>query len=359
MPCAVTSTASGSFRAMALYDLVAGLPLELETVSFEPAELAVSAQFTRRTTTVKLAGGGLEGLGEDVTYDGDEHAPERLPRLELAGSWTLDSLSRRLNELDLFPAGAPNQAAYLDYRRWAFESAALDLALQQAGRSLGEAVGREARPLTFVSSTRDSSLDGWLALYPGLRFKLDPLPEWTDDHIAELAALGKVDVVDLKGAYHGTSVDNPPNPDLYRRVAEAFPTAWIEDPALDPETDGVLEPHRDRITWDAPIHSWADVEGLPFAPRCLNSKPSRFGPVERLFEFYDRCAEHGIALYGGGQFELGVGRGQIQLLAGLFHPDGSNDVAPGGYNSAEPLAGLPESPLDPSPAPTGFRRSVS
>ena len=114
-------------------------------------------------------------------------------------------------------------------------------------------------------------------------------------------------MVDLKGAYHGTPVDNPPNAELYRRVAEAFPDAWIEDPGLTPETDAVLEPHRDRITWDAPIHSWADVEALPFPPRCLNSKPSRFGSLARLFEFYDRCAEHGIALYGGGQFELGAG----------------------------------------------------
>ena len=29
----------------------------------------------------------------------------------------------------------------------------------------------------------------------------------------------------------------------------------------------MLEPYRDRITWDAPIHSWADVEALPFEPQ--------------------------------------------------------------------------------------------
>ena len=120
----------------------------------------------------------------------------------------------------------------------------------------------------------------------------------------------------------------------------------------------MLEPHRDRITWDAPIHSWADVEALPFPPRCLNCKPSRFGSLERLFEFYDRCDEHGIALYGGGQFELGVGRGQIQLLAALFHPDGPNDVAPGGYNDPEPRPGLPASPLSLALEP-GFRAHVA
>ena len=108
----------------------------------------------------------------------------------------------------------------------------------------------------------------------------------------------------------------------------------------------MLAPHRARITWDAAIHEWSDVQALPFPPRCLNCKPSRFGSVKRLFDFYDGCAEHGIALYGGGQFELGPGRGQIQLLASLFHPDAPNDVAPAGYNSTEPAAGLPVSPLE-------------
>ena len=46
--------------------------------------------------------------------------------------------------------------------------------------------------------------------------------------------------------------------------------------------------------------------------------------------------QEGIELYGGGQFELGVGRGQIQILAALFSADGPNDVAPGGYNANEP-----------------------
>ncbi len=63
-------------------------------------------------------------------------------------------------------------------------------------------------------------------------------------------------------------------------------------------------------------------------------------------------------MYGGGQFELGPGRGQIQYLASLFHPDGPNDVAPGGYNAPEPPAGLPDSPLPVATEPTGFRWSA-
>ena len=54
--------------------------------------------------------------------------------------------------------------------------------------------------------------------------------------------------------------------------------------------------------------------------------------------------------------ELGVGRGQIELLAAIFHPDAPNDVAPSAYNEDDPVGELPGSPLDPSPAPSGFRR---
>ena len=162
---------------------------------------------------------------------------------------------------------------------------------------------------------------------------------------AELQELGCVDSIDLKGQYSGTVVDNPPDPNLYRRVIEAFPDAWIEDPALTPETEPVLEPQADRVTWDAIIHSVEDIEALRWPPRTVNVKPSRFGTIERLFATYEYCEQKGIDAYGGGQWELGVGRDHIQLLASLFHPDTPNDVAPGGYNAAEPPPDLPVSPL--------------
>src|SRR5919198_2379099 len=163
-------------------------------------------------------------------------------------------------------------------------------------------------------------LERWVELYPDLRFKLDPTGSWTEELVAGLAALDRVEVVDLKGQYKGTVVDQPPDPKLYTRVAEGFPEAWIEDPALTPETDRVLEPHRARITWDAVIHSVEDVERLPFRPRALNCKPSRFGSVRELLRFYAYCEREGIRLYGGGQFELGPGRGRIQYLPPLFPP---------------------------------------
>ena len=164
-----------------------------------------------------------------------------------------------------------------------------------------------------------------------------------------------MDSVDFKGYYSGSIVDQAPDPVLYRRVAEAFPNAWIEDPALTEETDAALAPYRDRFSWDAPIHSIEDIEALPYPPRMVNIKPSRLGGLRNLLDAYAYCAERGIGNYGGGQFELGVGRGQIQYLASLFHPDAPNDVAPSGYNLPAPAAGLPDSPLAPATAAIGFR----
>jgi hypothetical protein len=345
---------------MRLYEHVAGLPVVVDEVELERHVLEVGSGFTRATTVVHLVGAGEEGVGEDVTYDAAEH--DDPPVAPVVGRWpSLDALSSRLDEVDLFRS-PPSQAAYLDYRRWAWESAALDLALRQAGRSLAEALEREARPLQFVASLRVAdppSADPvlrWLEVDPGLRFKLDPTADWDDALIAELEATGAVDVVDLKGAYRGTSVDNPADAGLYRRVAEGFPAAWIEDPDLsDADAAAALSEHRDRITWDAPIHSVADIEALPFPPRMLNVKPSRFGSVRRLLDTFDYCAERGITTYGGGQFELGPGRGHIQYVASLFSPDASNDVAPGEYNEGGARPGLPRSPLPVAAAPTGFR----
>jgi L-alanine-DL-glutamate epimerase-like enolase superfamily enzyme len=345
---------------VSLYDAVRDLPLVVDGYTLEGLELQARSDFLRKTTVVHLQGGGEEGIGEDVTYDASEHdrLQARGPDLPLTGSWTLDSFSQRLAELPLFDH-EPEQHRYVDYRRWACESAGLDLALRQAGLSLGEAVGRNPRDVVFVVSMglgtppTTERVRAWLELYPSLRFKLDANPDWSGELVAELAATGAVDSIDFKGQYRGTVVDTPPDASLYRRVAEGLPDAWLEDPALTDETELVLEPHRDRVTWDAIVHSVEDIEGLPWPPRTVNVKPSRFGSVERLFAAYDYCVADGIGAYGGGQWELGPGRGHIQLLASLFHPQTPNDVAPREFN-LEPQPGLPTSPLRVEPRETGF-----
>lgn len=389
---------------MSTWDLLADLPVEIDGYELEPLQVAISPEFVRKTTVIRLHGAGEEGVGEDVTYaPEDQEALQRSgATFPLAGRYTLATFAEHIRTLDLFPSrpptdnpNAPRTTAprsttaaprsttaspnatqttapqsstaqsprpeFRLYRNWAFDSAALDLALRQAGESLHDALGREPEPVRFVASLRlgePPSLDPVkrrLRIAPDLQFKLDPTPSWDAALIAGLVELGAVESVDLKGQYEGTIVDNPADPELYRRVIEAFPDAWIEDPKLTPETEPILLAHRERITWDAPIHGVADIEALPFAVRALNIKPSRLGGLRSLLDAYDYCAAHGIAMYGGGQSELGPGRGQIQYLASLFHPDSPNDVAPAGYNLPEPPADLPASPLAPAPAETGFR----
>jgi hypothetical protein len=350
---------------MSTYERVADLPLTIDEYALEGLVRTVSSGFERHTTVIHLRGGGEEGRGEDVTYmEDDQRAQqEHGPVLPLSGEWTFDSFSEHLGAIDLFPARPATWEVFVNYRRWAFESAALDLALRQAGRSLADVLEREVQPVTFVVSSRMGDpptiepVTRRLARYPWLRFKLDATPDWDDALISGLVETGAVDSLDFKGLYKGTEVDTVTDPAFYRRIAETFPDAWLEDPDLEPpEAREALRPFEDRITWDAPIHSIDDILAQPVLPRTVNLKPSRFGSVRALFDAYDFCDERGMGAYGGGQYELGPGRGQIQYLAALFHADGPNDIAPGGYDALDPEPGLPESPLRPDPEPTGFRR---
>ena len=350
---------------MSTFDLLADLPLEVDGYTLEGLQANVSSGFERLSTVVHLTGGGLEGVGEDVVYDAEDHvALQRAGAVHaqaLSGRFALGAFCELVDSLDLFPV-APQRDVSRLYRRWTFHSAALDLALAQAGAPLHERLGREPRPVTFVVSIRLGEpptldpLERRLARYPSLRFKLDPTTSWTPELIGALVATGAVDSVDFKSLYTGTIVDQPPDPVLYQRVVDAFPNAWIEDPdVVTPETAAVLASEHHRITWDAPIHSIDDIEALPFPPRMVNLKPSRIGGLAKLCATYDYCAERGIQAYSGGQFELGPGRGQAQYLASLFHPDTPNDLAPAPFNEYDPPAGLPVSPLAPAPSPVGFR----
>ena len=324
---------------MPLWDELAGLQVRIDDYATKRRELANDG-WTRVTTTVELTGDGKLGEGEDVTYEAAAH--DDFPdELMLAGTWSLDDLSRRLDDLELS-----------DFRRWAFESAALDLALRQAERSLDDVVGRSYRPVRFVASTR-TDVGPWLENDPALELKLDATKEWDEALMRRLAALDRVRVVDLKAYYRGTSVDLAPDPAFYRAIADSFPDVVIEDAWLEDGCLEALQGAEARLSFDAPVHSLDDLDKLAVDVRWLNVKPSRFGTVRELVECIEACDERGIQMYGGGQFELGHGRDQIQRLASLFYADGPNDVAPSEYNAGGPDPGLPRSPLPP-PDGLGF-----
>jgi hypothetical protein len=348
-----------------LWPRLAALPLVVERYELEALSAELAGGMIRTTIGVRLHGAGHDGLGEDVSVMPDEPDPfgNVATELPLAGDWTLGSFADHLATLEQWSTPPEYVFARL-WRNWAYESAALDLALQQAGRALHEVLEREPRPLTFVNSLglgdppSTDTIHRRLARHPDVRFKLDAAPTWTLAICQDLAATGAVDVVDFKGQYGLEVEDAAALGAMYERVVATFTDSILEDPHDLPEVTGPLAPHTGRVSYDAPIHSVDDLATTPVNPiRTVNIKPCRTGSLRALLALYAHCEAEGIRMYGGGMGENGVGRGQIQLLASIFHPDGPNDVAPSGFNAEEPLADLPTSPLPPQPAATGFRRA--
>lgn len=345
-----------------MWPRLAELPLVIEGCEYERLYTVLAHEFERITTHVRLVGGGVDGLGEDVSIFREDGTALHVvqPTLPLTGEWTLAGFCAQLATLELW-AEPPEYDGALHWRRWAFESAALDLALRQAARPLHDLLGLEPQPVRFVNSLglgKEPSIEPVrrrLARSPGVRFKIDAETTWPLPLVGEVAATGAIDTIDFKGLY-GLEVKEPEalGP-LYDHVLTAFPDAYLEDPHDLPEIAQRLGDHLDRVSYDAPIRTPDDIGTTPLPARVVNIKPSRIGSLRELFEIYARCTREERSMYGGGMGELGVGRGQIQLLAALFHPDAPNDVAPSTYNEDEPAGDLPTSPLTPQPHSSGFR----
>ena len=253
------------------------------------------------------------------------------------------------------------------YRRWAYESAALDLALRQNGVPLHEALGRDPRPVNFVCSTRLSSFEEdshsntdpvrrRLEKYPTLRFKLDPENDWDAELIAELAEIAGVDVLDLKGLYRGTPVDVETDPELYGAVAEAFPDAYLEDPDLNDETRPVLEPHADRDHLG---------RAASLARRHRGARaPAAGDQLEAVaLRLPERAVRRLRALRAAGDCDLRRRPGRVGRRDAARSSTWPRSFTPTPPTTSPPPAtttrpcpdGLPSSPLDPAPSVTGFR----
>src|ERR687892_391481 len=299
-----------------LWPRLAELPLVVESYEYDRLHAVLAHEFQRVTTLVRLVGAGADGLGEDVSvHVEDGSSPhETQPALPLAGEWTLAGFCDHLATLDPWPK-PPAWEAARRFRNWAFESAALDLALRQAGRALHDVLGLEPRPVRFVNSLglgEQPSIEHVrrrLARSPGVRFKLDAEAAWSPALVDEVAATGAVDTIDFKGQYDLEVKDPEALTALYDHVVAAFPDAYLEDPHDLPEIARRLGDHAERVSYDAPIGSADDIGATPLPARVVNVKPSRIGSVRELFEIYARCARDQRPMYGGGMGGLGVGRG--------------------------------------------------
>jgi len=108
---------------MSFWDSVAGLEFRVDGYTLARRESQTRSGWARVTTVVELDGGEAAGVGEDVTYEAESH--DGVPaELMLEGKWTLADFSRFLDGVEELAEG---------FRRWAFESAELYLALRQNG----------------------------------------------------------------------------------------------------------------------------------------------------------------------------------------------------------------------------------
>lgn len=348
---------AGADSGSGLYGAVRSLPLTIEGVALDEKRIETDKRAFERTV-IELHGDSHVGFGEDVTPDVESHERLRAEGLALpSGTYTVETVSARLD--DESGAAPPSQAVDGPNRRWAVESAALDLALKQAGETLASALDRTYEPVRFVVSPQLGDPPSIEPLHrlrepdPTLEFKIDVPADPSDALLSELTATDAVRVLDLKGQY-SDDVGAPADPALYRRLFELFPTATIEDPTLTDATRPILEAHADRISWDAPITGVESLTALPWKPAALNIKPCRFGTLESLCRVLDIAIERGIDLYGGGMFELDAGRAHSQALASLLYPGGHNDLAPPAYYKPAPDHVRPTSPLDAPARPSGI-----
>ena len=326
---------------------IADLPLEIEDYGLERLAARRLRDFTRVSTVLRLRGGGDEGLGEDVTYDAEDHDVLQEAGAGAAARRQLDArvvLRPPRHAGPVARAAAPRGvASTTGCGRTSRPRSTSRCA--RPGLPLPEALGREARPLTFVVSLRlGEPADARAAArapgpLPGLRFKLDPTPTGRRAGRRARRRPARVDSRRPQGPVQGLGRRQGRRPGALPARRRGVPAGVDRGPALTDETDRCSSPTATASRGTRNIHCGGGHRGLPFAPRMVNVKPSRLGGLRELLRAYDHCAEHGIAMYGGGQFELGAGPRPDPVPRGLFHPDSPNDVAPGGYNDVEPAGG--------------------
>ncbi len=89
---------------------LAELPVRVDHAELSFPSVVVSSGWERVSTVIALHGDGEVGLGEDVTYEADEHRAVEAsgPPLDPTGEHTLGEFCAGIEALDLFPAGAPS-----------------------------------------------------------------------------------------------------------------------------------------------------------------------------------------------------------------------------------------------------------
>ena len=147
---------------MSTWELLAELALEIDDYALEPLRAERLERLRAQEhghPAPRRRHGRVSARTSPTTRSTRRSCRTRVPSLPLAGRFTLASFSEHLAGLSLFPE-PPQREVSARYRTWAYESAALDLALRQAGSTLHAALDREpeAGAVRGVAAPRRAAL---------------------------------------------------------------------------------------------------------------------------------------------------------------------------------------------------------
>ena len=294
-------------------------------------------------------------MGEDGPTRGSttSRSRKRAP-CRLAGSYSLGELCGRVGGLDLFP-DLP-YATFEALRRWAFEPPRSTSRCAGASRSV--AVSRDPRPvdvrrLHAARAPAGPRAGSRCSIATGPRFKLDPTNTGANDLMASSSRPARSTRL-TQGPLPGTPVDEQTDPVLYRGVRpRRFPKPGSRIPT---------SPTRPPPSWSPTVtaspgtrRSIRSPTSRPSrSPKMVNIKPSRFGALRASVRGLRLLRARGHRRLRRRAMGARLGRGHIQYLASLFHPDTPNDMAPTGTTSPT-RRGPPDHPARSRAAETGFR----
>jgi hypothetical protein len=240
------------------------------------------------------------------------------------------------------------------------ESAALDLALRQPGRALPRGARAEPRPLRFVNSLglgKEPSIEpcaGRLARSRGCALQARRGGDLGAALVDEVAATGRGRHDRLQGPLRLASRGSRARCACSTTGSIApSPDAYLEDPHDLPEIcRSASATTSTRVSYDSPIRSAR--RHRRDAARGARRERQAVANRQRARAAGGLRAAAGARerpMYGGGMGELGVGRGQIELLAASSIPTPPTTSRPSAYNHDDPAGELPAARWNPSPAP--------
>ncbi len=259
--------------------------------------------------------GGVDGVGEDVTYTAQDH--DGFPLLEFPARRDARRAVRAGGVARELFARPPEMDAARNYRRWAVESALLDLALRPA-RALARRGARArgaAGHVRRLHAARRPGLGG--AAAPAARALSGPALQARPDGRLGRRTGRRAGGHGCRGRDRSEGGVPRARPSTLLRTRSstgasprASRTRGSRIPALTPETDAALEPHRDANHLGRADPLGRRRRGAAVRRRAASTSSRRASAASpSCCASTSYCAEHGIALYGGGQFELGPGRG--------------------------------------------------